>query len=186
MSITTPLFESARLRLAPPDPEKDAETESRWTHEPEYHRLISVEPMRPLSPGQIKKKYEEAEKEPPRPNRFAFTLRLRADDRFLGFARLEHVEWNNGNGTLALGLGAPTDWRQGYGTEALQLLLRYAFEELNLHRLTAQVFEYNLGAQRLFTNAGFQLEARQRQALFRDGRRCDKLVYGLLREDWKK
>ncbi len=51
------LFEGERVRLAPHDPDKDAEIESGWTHDPEYMRLVSADPVRPLSPGQIKKKY---------------------------------------------------------------------------------------------------------------------------------
>ncbi len=54
------LFEGERVRLAPHDPDKDAEVESGWTHDPEYMRLVSADLVRPLSPGQIKKKYEEA------------------------------------------------------------------------------------------------------------------------------
>lgn len=185
MSISDQLFESERLRLAPPDPEKDAELESQWTHDPDYQRLISAQPVRPLSPGQIKKRYEEAEKEK-KHNQFVFALRLRADDRLIGFARLDHIEWNHAHGSLALGLASPDDRGKGYGTEALRLLLRYAFDELNLHRLTATVFEYNTAALRFFEKAGFVIEVRRRQALNRDGRRWDWLHLGLLREEWEK
>ena len=185
MSIADQLFENQRLRLAAPDPEKDATIESLWTHDPEFQQLISAEPVRPFSPGQLKKKYEEAEKEK-RPNRFPFAIRLRTDDRLIGFAWLEHIEWNNASGTLTAGLGASADRRQGYGTEALQMLLRYAFDELNLHRLSATTFEYNTGAQRWLEKAGFVLEARRRQAIHRHGRRWDVLHYGFLREDWKE
>ena len=179
------LFEGKRLSLAPHDPEKDAEVESRWTHDPEYMRLLSADPARPLSPGQMKKKYEEAAKEKSH-NRFSFALRTRADDRLIGFARLERIEWNNGSGWLTLGIGSAEDRRQGYGAEALRLLLRYAFDELNLHRVSAATFEYNSGALRLLEKAGFTVEVRRRQAIHRDGRRWDELLLGLLREDWEK
>jgi RimJ/RimL family protein N-acetyltransferase len=185
MSISDQLFESERLRLAPPDPEKDAELESKWTHDPDYQRLISAQPVRPLSPGQIKKRYEEAEKEK-KHNQFVFALRTREDDRLIGFARLDHIEWNHAHGGLSLGIAAPDDRRKGYGSEALRLLLRYAFDELNLHRLTATVFEYNTAALSFFEKAGFVIEVRRRQALNRDGKRWDWLHLGLLREDWEK
>jgi RimJ/RimL family protein N-acetyltransferase len=179
------LFEGERIRLAPPDPEKDAETESRWTHDPEFMRLVSADPVRPLAPGQIKKKYEEAEKEKSH-NRFVFAIRTRADDRLIGFARLERIEWSNGAGWLALGIGAADDRGKGYGAEALRLILRYAFDELNLHRLTTATCEYNPGALRFLERAGFKIEVRKRQAIQRDGRRWDELWLGLLREEWKQ
>lgn len=182
------LFEGERVRLTPHDPDKDAGIESGWTHDPEYMRLASADPVRPLSPGQIKKKYEEAEKDASRQsqNRFSFAVRLRADDRLIGVVRLDRIEWNNGAGWLALGIGAAEDRGRGYGTEALRLILRYAFDELNLHRLSASTFEYNTGAVRFLERAGFAVEVRRRQAIQRDGRRWDDLFLGLLREDWER
>ncbi len=177
------LFQGQRVCLTAHEPGKDAEVESRWTHDPEFLRLLSIEPARPLSPGQIKKRHEEAEKEK-NPRRFSFAVRLRGDDRLLGFARLDWVDWSNGASRLSLGLGAPGDRRQGYGTEALRLLLRFAFEELNLHRTSAHVGEYNLGALRWLERAGFRVEVRRPQALYREGRRWDDLWLGLLRDEW--
>ena len=181
--MNTQLFEGQLIRLAPHDPEKDAEIESKWTHDPEYLRLLSADPARPLSPAQIKKKYEEAAKEK-KHNEFDLAIRLLADERLIGFARLFSIEWNNGSGWLTLGIGAAEDRGQGYGAEALRLLLRYAFDELNLHRLSASTFEYNAGALRLLEKAGFSVEVRRRQAANRDGRRWDVLMLGLLREEW--
>ncbi|MBP1701288.1 MAG: family N-acetyltransferase, partial [Chloroflexi bacterium] len=60
-----------------------------------------------------------------------------------------------------------------------------AFSELNLYRLGAEIPEYNLGALRLFEKVGFTQEVCRRQALNRDGRRWDALIYGLLRLEWE-
>ena len=183
--MNTLLFEGERVRLAPPEPERDAEIESKWTHDAEYMRLLSDAPMRPLSPVLIKKKYEEAEKEKAH-NRFHFAIRAKADDRLVGFVKLENIEWNNGGGRVTLGIGDPNDRGRGYGAEALKLLLRYAFAELNLHRVTADTFEYNEGALRFLERAGFVTEVRRRQAVHRDGRRWDVIKLGLLREEWER
>ena len=58
--MTTTLFETERVRLAPPDPDHDAQVESVWTHDSAYLRLLDAAPVRPLSPSQVKKKYEGA------------------------------------------------------------------------------------------------------------------------------
>jgi len=177
------LFEGELIRLAPPDPDRDAEVESRWTHDPEYLRLLNAEPARPLSPAQIRKKYEQAEKEK---NRFDFAVRTRADDRLVGFAGLHHIEWTHGTAMLTLGIGLPNDRGHGYGTEALHLILRYAFAELNLYRVAVTTFEYNSGALRFLERTGFTVEVRKRQAINRNGRRWDALILGLLREEWER
>src|SRR5512139_794196 len=126
MRIDQPLFESEHICLGPIDHEKDPEIESRWTHDASYLRLISVDPALPASPAQIKKRYEAIEKEQDEDkNLFYFTLRMRSDDRLIGFARLHWIEWSNGTGFIQMGIGDPKDRGQGYGSEALALLLRF-------------------------------------------------------------
>jgi RimJ/RimL family protein N-acetyltransferase len=178
------LFEGELIRLASPDPDRDAEIESKWTHNVEYMRLLSADPVRPVSPALIKKRYEEAEKERAT-NRYHFAIRTRTDDRLVGFVKLDHIEWMHGTGVLSLGIGDPSDWGHGYGTEALKLILRYAFAELNLHRVTADTCEYNEHALRFLERAGFAVEVQRRQAIHRDGRRWDALKMGLLRQEWE-
>ena len=185
MKISESLFVAENICLAPIDHEKDAEIESRWTHDAEYMRLISLEPALPLSAAQLKKRYEKIEKDQDeKKNLFYFTVRMRPDDRLVGFARLYWIEWSNAGGFVQLGIGDPNDRRHGYGTQVLRLLLRYAFDELNLYRLTAVIPEYNPLALHLFSNAGFVEEVRRRKALNRDGRRWDLLHLGILHEEW--
>ena len=180
-------FEGERIQLTAPDADRDAEIESKWTHDPDYLRLLSADPARPLSPAQVKKHYEEAEKEAEKSHdTFNFAIRLRDGDRLIGFIRMSDIHWTHGSGRLQLGIGDPHDRHHGYGSEALKLILRYAFDELNLHRLTAMTFEYNTAALGFLQHAGFQIEVRRRQAINRDGRRWDAIGLGLLRDEWKR
>jgi RimJ/RimL family protein N-acetyltransferase len=179
------LFESQRLRLAPPDPEQDAAIESGWTHDLDFQRQILASPARPLSPGQVKKKYEALEKDGDK--QFYFAVRTRepgGPGRLLGFARLFWVDMMHGNAILSLGLGAPADRGQGYGSELMKLMLNFGFNELGLHRLSAGAAEDNPGAIRFIERHGFQLEVRRRRAAWRDSQYCDVLLYGLLRAEW--
>jgi RimJ/RimL family protein N-acetyltransferase len=65
------------------------------------------------------------------------------------------------------------------------MLLRFAFSELNLFRVSAIVPEYNEGAIRLLKKFGFVQEVRRRRSLERDGRRWDLFVFGLLNDEWR-
>lgn len=186
MDLFSPLFEAENICLAPMDHEKDPEVIARWSQDAEYLRLLSPQPAMPVSVALAKKQYEQIEKEIEEShNLYHFTIRMRLDDRLVGFTRLYWIEWANGIANLQLGIGDAADRRRGYGTEALRLMLRFAFAELNLHRISAQVPEYNEGALRLFEKFGFLTEVRRRQALNRDGRRWDMLHLGLLRDEWK-
>ena len=186
LDIQTQLFESQDLRLGPIDHEKDPEIESKWTHDSEFMRLMETDPARPLSAAMIKKQYEKLEKKVEEDkNLFHFMIRLKADDRLIGKAVVQWIEWTNGNAFLRLGIGAAEDRRKGYGTQALQMLLRFAFAELNLFRVSAIVPEYNDGAIALLRKFGFVQEVCRRSALERDGRRWDLYVFGLLRDEWQ-
>jgi len=181
------LFRSERVRLAAPNAESDAEMFARWSQDAEYLRLLDSEAARPRSAQQAKEMFKEhMEPEEPRPDAFNFVIRTLADDRLIGFVGLDGVRWTHGDAFLGIGIGEREYWDKGYGTDALRLLLRYAFTELNLHRVSLTVFDYNQRAIRAYEKAGFVVEGRMRQVLHRDGRRYDLLFMGLLREEWEK
>jgi len=185
--IQTQLFESQDVRLGPIDYDKDPEIESRWTHDSEFMRLMETGPARPMSAAIVKKQYEKLEKQIEEDkNLYHFMIRARTDDRLIGKAVIQWIEWTNGNGMLRLGIGAADDRRKGYGTQALQMLLRFAFAELNLYRVTAIVAEYNEGAIALLHKFGFVQEVCRRKSLERDGRRWDLYIFGLLNEEWQQ
>ena len=187
LDIQTQLFEGRDIRFGPIDHEKDPEIEAKWTHDSDFMRLYEIDPARPMSAAMVKKKYEKLEKEiEESKNIYYFAIRAREDDRLIGKAVINRIEWSNGNGWIELGIGSAVDCRRGYGTQAVQMLLRFAFAELNLFRVTARVQEYNEAMIALLKKFGFVEEVRRRQALDRDGRRWDLLVFGLLNEEWQR
>jgi RimJ/RimL family protein N-acetyltransferase len=185
--IQTQLYEGQDIRFGPIDHEKDPEIESKWTHDSEFMRMMETAPARPMSAAMIKKQYEKLEKQiEENKNLYHFMIRAKADDRLIGKAIIQWIEWTNGNAFLRLGIGAAEDRGKGYGMQALRMLLRFAFAELNLFRLSAMVPEYNEGAIALLKKFGFVQEVCRRKALERDGRRWDLYVFGLLNEEWQR
>ncbi len=185
MSIDTQLFEGKMIRLGPIDHEKDPEVESRWTHDIYLMRALSRKPAMPQSVAQMKKSYEAIEKEVDESkNMFHFTIRSKDDNRLLGFVRLEGIEWTHRSSSLKIAIGDQADRGQGYGSDALGLMLRFAFNELNLNRLSAITGTDNPAAIRFFQKQGFIEEVRRRKALMRDGQTYDLIHLGLLRYEW--
>ncbi len=185
MSIDTQLFEGKLIRLAPIDHDKDPEVESRWTHDLSLMRALWRQPAMPLSVAQMKKKYEAIEKQVDESkNMFYFTIRSKEDGRLIGFVRIEGIEWTHGTANLKLTIGDPADRGKGYGSEALGLILHYAFNELNLYRMSAVVSEDNPEALKFFLKFNFIEEVRRRKALQRDGHTWDSIHLGMLRDEW--
>jgi RimJ/RimL family protein N-acetyltransferase len=186
LDIQTQLFEGRDIRFGPIDHEAHPEIESKWTHDAGFMRLMEMKPVRPLSPAMLKKEYESIEKKMEEDkNMYYFTIRAREEDRLIGKAILQWIDWANGGGWLRLGIGAAEDRHRGLGGQALRLLLRFAFAELNLYRVSAIVPEYNEAAVHMLRKFGFTEEIRRRQATERDGRRWDLLTFGLLRPEWE-
>ena len=85
-------------------------------------------------------------------------------------------------GDCGLWIGEPYHGR-GYGTEAVRLLQRYAFDELGLAKLEATVFVGNVASRRIFEKNGFLLEGTIRRAARKRGRFVDEWLFGKLREE---
>lgn len=173
------------VHLAAVDPEEVSKNFAAWNRDSEYKRLLDTDPPR-LHSAKAVKEWMEKELEKYSDTMYWFTIRSAADNQLLGDINLDVLGWNARDAFVGLGIGPRDFWGRGYGTEAMQLALRFAFTELNLHRVTLTVFEYNPRAIRSYEKAGFRLEGRQRGAILREGRRWDVLYMGVLREDWRE
>ena len=145
--IATQLYNADDVCLGPINYETDPQIESQWTHDAGFMRLYDFDPARPMSAAIVKKQYEKLEKRiEENRNLYHFMIRAKTDDRLIGKAEIRRIEWANGVCQINLGIGAAEDRRKGYGSQALRLLLRFAFAELNMFRISAEAGEYNDGA----------------------------------------
>ena len=87
--------------------------------------------------------------------------------------------------TLGILIGEKDYWSNGYGTDAIVTLLRFAFGEMNLHRVMLHVFEFNERAIACYKKCGFQIEGRLRQHYYGEGRYWDDFVMGVLRDEFE-
>lgn len=185
-----PLFENQRLRFTPVDPEKDARITAAWTMDLEIAaRLRDNKPARPMAVFEVKKMYEQLQKSAEESNRqLLFGIRRRdsaaEEQELLGVLRFTYIEWVHGAAYMDLLIGSGEHWQQHAG-EALEMALRYAFDELGLFRLTVVVAGHNDKAAHLLDQAGFTLEVRQPRAVYWNQQNWDKLYYGMLRPEWK-
>ncbi|MBM7567675.1 GNAT family N-acetyltransferase [Paenibacillus sacheonensis] len=170
------LFSGEWLRFAAVRPD-DAAQLSVFTESYDYMRNVDTEYAVP----QTAEFFEQAENGK---NTIEFMLRTIEDDRLVGFAALHGIEWNNRSSRMAVGIGHPSDRGQGYGRDAVAMLLRYAFLELNLERISLEVIAYNEAAIRTYLGAGFVEEGRLREAVLRGRKRYDLIAMGLLSREW--
>lgn len=175
------LFLGKLVRLVAPR-EQDAALLARWSEDAEYLRALDSDYARPVSGQEVVKRLDPEQRDD---NWLEFHLRTLENDRLIGFVALHTIEWNNGVAMLSIGIGEPAYRGKGYGSDALHLILQYAFSELNLHRVGLDVISNNTHAIHMYENAGFRHEGSVRSAVLRDGRRHDRLLMGMLRDEWK-
>ncbi len=176
------LFRGELVRLTAENADTAAAENLKQSRSSEFWRLQTSDPHRLYSRKAIREWYEKRMFEPA-PDAIEFMIRTLADDRLIGHIELDGISWNHGDAYVGIGIG-PGDWGKGYGTDAMRILLRYAFTELNLHRVTLNVFEYNPRAIRSYEKAGFKYEGRVRKFLVKDGKEYDMVHMGILRSEW--
>lgn len=179
------IFRGKLVRLTAEDPKTSAEAFSHWDRDSEYQRLMDTEQVELWSVKKFTGWREKNLEEQP-PNDYFFHLRILEDDQLIGFTGLSGIQWQHGSAWAEIGIGERKAWGKGYGTDAMRVLLRYGFTELNLHRVSLGVFAYNPRAIRSYEKVGFHLEGHEREVLHRDGSYTDVLLMGILREEWER
>jgi RimJ/RimL family protein N-acetyltransferase len=103
----------------------------------------------------------------------------------VGTIGLDGIDWRNQEAELGQFYIDPEERGRDYPLEATVLIIEYAFEELNLHRLWGAFYCFNGGPMAMAEFFGFRREAVLRQAAFSGGKFHDKVILGLLREEWR-
>jgi RimJ/RimL family protein N-acetyltransferase len=177
------LLSGALVRLTAENPEVIAAHLFRWNQDTEWFRLLDTDP--PKLPSEKKvREWEETALEKGESNTLFFNIRTLVGEELIGFIGLFDLYQQHGDAMVAIALGERKYWGNGYGTDAMHIMLRYAFSELNLRNVGFIVFEYNPRAIRSYEKVGFIPEGRVRGAMLRDGKRWDFLYMGILREEW--
>lgn len=171
------------VRLSAVDPQELGKAYSHWNRDSEFKRLLDTDPPRLYSTTGVKH-WQEKELEKGTTTFYFFAVHALADNSLLGDVTLDVINWGAREAFVGLGLGERQSWGKGYGTDAMSIIVRFAFTELNRCRLSLTVFEYNPRAIRSYEKVGFQHEGRVRGCVNREGKRWDELYMGILRVEW--
>lgn len=151
----------------------------RWWNAPAVRRRLPA--SRPVDEAAAEERFEEWLSDEAMPT---FLVTPAADDDRRGFCHLFDVGDDNGRAKVSAWL-KPDAQGRGYGVAAVRQLVAYAFEERRLERLSAGVLADNDAARATLEAAGFRQEGRQRGHSFVESERVDRVLYGLLREEWE-
>lgn len=101
----------------------------------------------------------------------------------VGSVYLRDIDETHHKAEYGIFIGEEEALSKGYGTEAAQLMLQYAFETLHLHKVMLRVLAENTQAQKSYEKAGFRQEAYLKDDVFLNGRFCDVILMACICDD---
>jgi len=108
----------------------------------------------------------------------------RKTDCHIGNIKLGPINLMHRYASLGILIGDPSFRGKGFAREAIELVLKHAFTQLGLNKVTAGAYTDHVACLELFKRLGFSVEGRQRNHLYREGAYHDKVLMGLLREEY--
>lgn len=107
-------------------------------------------------------------------------------DLYIGNIYLTGIDYLNRKAHTQILIGNRDYWNNGYGTEAMHLLLDYAFNYKNLRRLEAVVLEDNIGSRKMHEKLGYKKEGILRQSVYKNGQYKNQILFALLKTEYEK
>ena len=115
---------------------------------------------------------------------YAYAIVCAETDKIIGSIGMFEVVQIHGTAVVGLFIGEAENRGKGYGTEAMKLLVGYAFDVLNLRNIMLNVYEFNENAQKSYLKVGFREMGRRRGAYYLDNKYHDVIYMDITREDW--
>jgi len=176
--VKNPFLIGQQIYLRPLE-RADALVVAAWFNDPEVNRTL-----RRYLPLMLQTEEAFLDKLAASEENVVLGIMVRQTDQFIGVTGLNQIDPKNRNAAFGITIGEKNEWGKGYGTEATRLMVKFAFETLNLHRVWLHVYEYNPRGLHAYEKVGFRVEGRLRQDTYREGRYWDTITMGILRDEW--
>lgn len=154
-----------------------------WLNDPEVTAGLTI--YLPLSMADEERWYEGMRQRPLAEHPMVIEIQVADGWKMIGNVGFNSIDWRVRAAEIGIFIGEKGLWNQGYGGEAMKLMLRHGFQTLNLNRIFLRVFESNPRAIRSYEKAGFVHEGRLRHGEYHGGQYIDELLMSVLRSEWK-
>ncbi len=158
----------------------DLPTFVRWFNDPDIVQHLTL--YLPMSLAEEERWFEQQ-----LTDKSKHILAIETEDGIhIGNVGLHDLNWKDRNAVLGIVIGDKEFWGRGYGTDAVLTMLRFAFEELNLHRVSLIIYDHNHRAIRCYEKCGFLDEGRDREAQFSGGKYHDDIRMSILASEFSE
>ena len=115
-----------------------------------------------------------------------FAIEDLENGNYIGGCSINQCDVKNRNCTIGIMIGDKDYWGKGYGSDALKVLVKFIFEEVNMNKIKLGVFSFNTRAIECYKKVGFKEEGILKKELYRSGKYNDVILMALFREDYKE
>ncbi len=153
-----------------------------WENNPEVRKYGRN--LFPILAEDFKKAFEESQGRIPR--EIGLEVWHNADKKPIGYVGFNFISWADKVGNIGLSIGDPAYWRQNLGFEATCLILDYGFNELNLQKITGNMYEMNYGSWKICEKIGMKRELMLKKNAFVKGKYVDEYEYSIFKDEWNQ
>ncbi|WP_315120606.1 GNAT family protein [uncultured Clostridium sp.] len=162
---------------------EDIKAAQNYVNDPEVKRLLNPGIPYPITLEDEEKWVESLSSTK---DEYSFAIETLEDSKYIGGCGINSIDWKNSVAVIGIFIGDKDYWGKGYGTDAIRILVKFIFEQMNLNKIKLNVFSFNERAMKSYKKCGFKVEGVLRQELYRDGKYYDDILMGVLREDWEQ
>jgi diamine N-acetyltransferase len=151
----------------------------KWINDPEVTQFLELNP--PMSMEDEEKWFASLQKSDDK----VFSIDTK-DGKLIGNVGLMRLNWKDRCVLIGIMIGEKEYWNRGFGTDAIETLLGYLFDELGLNRVYLIADERNVGAIHCYEKLGLKKEGLLRQNRYKNGVHTNDVEMSLLRQDWQE
>jgi RimJ/RimL family protein N-acetyltransferase len=150
------------------------ETYCRWMNDPEITQYLESR----FAPNSMENLQEYVKNFQGDRDNIFLAIVLKQNQKHIGNIKIGPINWYHRLADIGIMIGDKDCWGKGYAPEAISLLAYFAFNTLNLHKLTAGCYEQNQGSLKAFQKAGFEIEGVRKKHCFSNGNYVDEILLG--------
>lgn len=103
-------------------------------------------------------------------------------NKYIGGCGIQTVNWLTRVATVGIMIGDKNYWSKGYGTDAMKVLVKFIFENMNIRKIRLSTFSFNLRAKKCYEKCGFQVEGILKDEIFKEGKYYDEIIMSVFSE----